>query len=172
MIKSNPITARWLIHKLGNNNTKVLLWRFWAPCQASQFGDPTKRLGIWQRDWGSPGNLAFKVSRIWLHDFHRTGGNRDASLGGHKINLRSTKTQRKGAVTPQEGRTKTTCWCWRASWGGVGWQGLNTGTGALAAAGQEGPPWYKPSWRSPLTLPQSLRPNNYQGGSDTPPSSR
>ena len=33
-------------------------------------------------------------------------------------------------------------------------------------------PWYKPSWRSPLTLPQSLRPNNYQGGSDTPPISR
>ena len=30
-----------------------------------------------------------------------TGGNRDSTLGGHKQNLVHTKTQRKGAVTPQ-----------------------------------------------------------------------
>ena len=29
-------------------------------------------------------------------------GNRDSSLGGHKQNLACAKTQRKGAVTPQE----------------------------------------------------------------------
>ena len=111
-----------------------------------------KETGIWQRNWRSTGNLAFKISRIWLHDFHRTGGNRDTSLGGHKINLRSTKTQRKGAVTPQEGRTKTTCWCWRASWGGVGWQGSTRGQGPWQQQPAR-PPRYKPSWRSPLTLP-------------------
>ena len=33
---------------------------------------------------------------------HRTGGNRDSSLGGHKQNLAHTKIQRKRAVTPQE----------------------------------------------------------------------
>ena len=48
-IKSNPIPAGLVTHKLENNNTKgvfPLLWRFWTPCQASQPGDPTKRLGI------------------------------------------------------------------------------------------------------------------------------
>lgn len=39
-----------------------------------------------------------------------------------------------------------------ASCGGVGWQGLTTGMGALAAAGWEGPPWHKRSWSLPLTL--------------------
>ena len=29
-------------------------------------------------------------------------GNRNSSLGGHKQNFVCTKTQRKGAVTPQE----------------------------------------------------------------------
>ena len=39
----------------------------------------------------------------------------------------------------------------------------------------EGPPWCKPSWSSPLTYHRAcrpLRPNNYQGGSATPPISR
>ena len=38
-------------------------------------------LGVWQRDWESPGNLTLKVSRAWLQDFHRTGGQRLQSLG-------------------------------------------------------------------------------------------
>ena len=48
MVKSNPIPARWATCKLENNNIKVLplLWRFWAPCQASHSGDPAKGLGI------------------------------------------------------------------------------------------------------------------------------
>ena len=43
MIKSNPTPARWVAHKLENNNTEEilsLLWRFWAPHQASQTKDP------------------------------------------------------------------------------------------------------------------------------------
>ena len=53
MIKSNPILARWITHKLRNNNTKEvlpLLWMFCTPHQASQPGDQTKELnlqGIW-----------------------------------------------------------------------------------------------------------------------------
>lgn len=48
MIKSNPIPAGWATCKLDSNNIKVLplLWRFWAPCQAYQSGDPAKGLGI------------------------------------------------------------------------------------------------------------------------------
>ena len=48
-IKSNPITVRWVTHRLENRNTKdvlTLLWRFWTPCQFSQPEDPTKGLGI------------------------------------------------------------------------------------------------------------------------------
>ena len=62
IIKSNSIPAGWANHRLEKNNTKedrCLLWKFWTPCQASS-------LGILQRDWGSPGNLTLKASRIWL----------------------------------------------------------------------------------------------------------
>ena len=48
-MRSNPIPTRWVTHKLENNNTKIvppLLWRFSVPGQASQPGDPAKRLGI------------------------------------------------------------------------------------------------------------------------------
>ena len=76
---------------------------------------------------------------------------KDSTLAGHKQNLACTKTQRKGAVTTQKTEPKL-----RATVGGspvgVGWQRLTTGRGALAAAVLEGPPWHKPSWRSPLTL--------------------
>ena len=49
MIKSNPTPAKWMTHKLENNNTKEvlpLLWRLWAPYQASQTGGLAKGLGI------------------------------------------------------------------------------------------------------------------------------
>ena len=73
--------------------------------------------------------------------------------------------------------TQETCWCWRVSCGRVGQQGLAAGT-ALAAAFWEGPPWHKPSWRSPLTWPDSpqtsglhhFRPENHQRGVQLCPS--
>ena len=82
--------------------------------------------------------------------FHRTGANRNSNLGRHKQNLSHTKTQKKGVVTPQKTEPKPP-----ASVGGspVGCQGLNTGTGALAAAVWEDLPWHKPSWRLPLAQP-------------------
>ena len=91
-IKSNPIPTSWVTHKLENNNTKEvlpLLWRFWTPRQASQSQDPTK-------DWESVGlgNLVLKASGIWSQDFHRTQGNRDSSLGGHKL-LGTSRCRRK-----------------------------------------------------------------------------
>ena len=39
-------------------------------------------------------------------DFHWTGENRDSSLGGHKPNLKYTKSQRHRTVTPQETEPK------------------------------------------------------------------
>ena len=63
-------------------------------------------LGTQQRVWESPENMTSKASGIWLQDFHRTGGNRDSSLGGHKQNAARTETQRKGAATAQETEPK------------------------------------------------------------------
>ena len=80
-IKSNPIPAGWVTHRLENPkncNTKEvlpLLWRSGTPRQASQPGDPT-------RDWESPGNLTLKASGIWLQDFHSTGGTETPVLEG------------------------------------------------------------------------------------------
>ena len=48
-IKSNPITAGWVTHKLENTYTTEvhpLEWRFWAPRQASQPGGPATGGGI------------------------------------------------------------------------------------------------------------------------------
>ena len=46
MIQSNLIPSGWAASKLENNySTEVLplLWKFWAPCQAFQPGDPAER---------------------------------------------------------------------------------------------------------------------------------
>ena len=48
-IKSNPITAGWVTHKLENTYTTEVHppeWRFWAPRQASQPGGPAMGGGI------------------------------------------------------------------------------------------------------------------------------
>ena len=71
-------------------------------CEGSEPYIRLPSLGIWQRDWDSPGNLTLESSGICLQDFHRTRGNRDSTLGGHKQNLVCAKTQGKGAVAPQE----------------------------------------------------------------------
>ena len=47
--KSNPITARWVTHRLENTYTTgvhPLEWRFWVPRQASQPGGPAMGGGI------------------------------------------------------------------------------------------------------------------------------
>ena len=78
-IKSNPITARWVTHKLENTYTTEvhsLEWRFWARYQASK-----SRVQQWEEEFLE--NQTLKVSGIWLQDFDRTGGNRDWTLGGH-----------------------------------------------------------------------------------------
>ena len=133
MIKSNPIPPRWVTYKLENDNTKKvfsLLWMFWIP----QFPS----LGIWQRDWESPGNPTLKDIGVWLQNFHRMGGNRDSTLGGHKQILACTKTQRKGTVVPQETEQDLS-----ATVGGSLVEvciHLTTGKGALAAEILEGAP--------------------------------
>ena len=173
-IKSNPIPTEWVTHNLENNNTKEdhpPLWRFGTARQASS-------LGAQQRNWESSGNLTGKASGIWLQDFHRTGGNRDSTLGGHKQNLACTKTQRKRAVTPQETEPKLP-----AMLEGILWR-----CGSAGAHHRDRGDWQQLSGNvsfgvNPLgeinltTEPIDLRvgsprPKNYQRGSATPSISR
>ena len=60
-------------------------------------------LRVQQRNWEFSGNLTLKASGIWLQDFHRTGKQR--FLEGTNKNLVCTRTQKKGAMTPQETET-------------------------------------------------------------------
>ena len=69
-------------------------------CESSRPHNSLLNLDIWQRDWEAPGNLTLKISGIWLQNFHRTGETQ--ALGRHKQNPVCTRTQEKGAVTPQE----------------------------------------------------------------------
>ena len=84
----------------------IILNKFFHCCEDSEPLIRLPSLGIQQRAWESPGNLTLRASGIWLQDFHRTGGNRDSSLGEHKQNCVHTETKRKGAVTPQEAEPK------------------------------------------------------------------
>ena len=53
-----------------------------------------------KKDWESPMDLTLKASGIWLQNFHRAG--ETETLREHKQNLVYTRTQEKGAVSPQE----------------------------------------------------------------------
>ena len=149
MIKSNPKPSGWVIHNLENNNIKEvlpLLWRFWALYQASQPGDLAKGLGLPREpDFGVQWNLLAGLSQ-------------DKGKQG----LHSWRAQTKSCVCQDPGERSSgptgdwaspTCWCWRVSCGGEGWQWLAMGTGLLGAVVLVGAPWCKSSWRSPLTLP-------------------
>ena len=80
----------------------------------------------------------------------------------HKQNLAHTKTEGKGTETPQKTEPKLPASVGESPGGGVGWQGLITGTGALAAAVWEGSSRCKPSWRSSLTTVNAHRHSAYR----------
>ena len=74
-------------------------------------------------------------------------GNRDSSLRGQKKNFAGTKTQRRGAVTPQETEPELP--------GGVGGPPVEHGLAGAnhSDGGTARSPWRKPSWSLPATLP-------------------
>ena len=57
--ESNPVPAKWVTHRLENNNTEEVL----APLSRFQ-PLPTPRLGFWPRDCKSPENLTLRVGGI------------------------------------------------------------------------------------------------------------
>ena len=87
-----------MTHKLENNYSKevlTLLQKFWSPQQISKSGDLAKGLR-------TIGNL---ICRPVGFDYRTSMGLEKQTLGGHKQNLMHTKTQEKGAVTPQKAET-------------------------------------------------------------------
>ena len=116
-IKSNPIPAGWVTHKLENNNTKevlALLWRFWIPVfQAWEFKKGTVNpQGIWP---SRPVGFDYRT--------FRGVGEKDSSWRP-QTKLTRTKTERKGAVYPQETEPKLP-----AVLEGLGQRGLPEGRG-------------------------------------------
>ena len=60
--------GRWL------TNQRTIIPNKLSHCwESSRTHNRLPNLGIWQRDWVSQGNLTWKVNRIWLQQFHRTG---------------------------------------------------------------------------------------------------
>ena len=118
MIKSNPIPAGWVAHKLENNNTKEvlpLLWRFWTSCQASQPGGLTEGLGIpRESDLKAQWDLIIRLPQDW--------GNETPVLEGTN-KIVCTPRPRKGAATWQETEPKLP-----AGVGGLLWRRGSAGT--------------------------------------------
>ena len=93
-IKSNPIHTVWVTHELKNNYTKEVFpqeRKFWAPHLVT-------KPRIYQEE-DPPENLTFKAKGVWSQEFHRTGGNRNFSLGGHTKGLVYTRIQGIKVVT-------------------------------------------------------------------------
>ena len=143
-VKSNPIPARWVIHRLENNNTKdvlALFWRFWIP---------TPCFSVWRYDKGI-GN----PQGIW-------------PWGPARFDYRPFRGLRLTETPVLEGTNKIL----HAKWprGDEQWHhrrlsqnymlvlgGRQRRRGSaespLGQGALEGPPWHKASWSSPLTLP-------------------
>lgn len=71
MISSNPISPRWVTHKLENNYITEVLpqeWEFWALHQ-------TPQPGVQHQEEGPPEPLALKTRGAWVQELQRTGGN-------------------------------------------------------------------------------------------------
>ena len=142
-------------------------------CKGSESHFRLPSLGIWQRDWESPGNLKLEGQWNLITRFPQDWG---------KQRLQSWRTQTKPSER-QDSEERSNDprrlnhnyllvlegLLWRCGSGGARHRAR-----ALAAAVWECPPWHKPSWRQQLTGPQPtglgrLRPTSYQGRSETPP---
>ena len=67
-------------------NWKIItLQKFSHRSESSESHIRLPSLRVWLREEECPEYLAFKASRAWEQELHRTGGNRDSTLGGHKV---------------------------------------------------------------------------------------
>ena len=103
-VKSNPITAGWVTHRLENTyptEVKRLEWKFWAPHQVPN-------LGVWQWEEEFLEKETLKASGIWLQDFDRTGET-DTSLLEDTHKVVCTLGHRGRSSDPRGDWTRPTC---------------------------------------------------------------
>ena len=148
-IKSNPIPAGWVPHKLENNNTKEvlpLLWRFWITCQASQPGDSTNGLGILREsDLEGLWDLMIGLPQDW--------GKQETPILEDTNKILCVPRPRVKGQWPQRRLNQTYRLMLEDPLWKCGSAVAHHGNGTLAAAVLEGAPLHKSFWRVPLTLP-------------------
>ena len=149
-IKSNPITAGWVTHKLENTYTTVST--HWSEGFESQVRLPN--LGIWQREKELLENQTLKASGIWLQDFDRNGGNKDSTLGGHTQSSVCIGTQGK-EQWPHRRLNQTYLLVLKGllqRWGVAVCHHKDRDTGSRSSGST---PWHEPSQSPPLAPPKS-----------------
>ena len=102
MLKSNPLPAGWVTHKLK---------KFSHCCKHSRLHIRLDNLGVRQRDRESQGIWLWRTAGF---DYRTsTGLGETETLGGHKQNLVGTRTQGKEAVSPKETESDLPVSIWR-----------------------------------------------------------
>ena len=102
-------------------NWKIIIsQRFSHRSESSELHVRLPSLGVWNQEEESPDHLALKASKAWFQDFHRSGINRNSTLGGCTQGLMCTRNQGKGSDF-KGARVRHTCWSWRVSWESKGW---------------------------------------------------
>ena len=145
----------------------------------SESSEPHVRLpslGVWQQEEELPETLALKASRVWLQEFHRTGGNRNSTRG--RAHTRSHVHQDPGKKQRPHNRLGQT---YLLVLEGL----LQRREAAVAHCGDKDTGEYSLAWAlleatvfSPRPRPTQqpvlghLRPNNQQGGNAAPPINR
>ena len=109
IIKSHTPWGRW-----PTNWRIIILQKFSHESESSEPHVRLASLKVWHWEEEPPDHLVLKARGSWLQEYHRTGGNRDSTLGGWTQVPVHTGSQRKSSDSIRSG-TRSTCWSWRAS---------------------------------------------------------
>ena len=118
-------------------------------------------MGTCQRDSECPGNRTSKDSGIWLHNFHRTRGNKDSSKAQTKSF--SNKDSGERSSDPKRDWALPACECLKVFYGGMCWPWPAPGWGVLAEAVLRGISWCKSFLE--FTNRSTIEPADYRTGS-------
>ena len=88
-----PTPPKW-----GPTNCRIIIFQKFS--HRNESSEPHIRLlslGVWHQEKDPPEHLALKGRGTWLQELHRTGGNRDSTLGRCIQTFMHTKTQGKSS---------------------------------------------------------------------------
>ena len=144
---------------------RATIWKIIIPQKFSHRSEsPEPRislpsLGAWEQEEETPENLALKASGVWSQEFHRTGENRNSTLGGCTQGLVHTGTQGK-QQWPHKRLGQTYLLVLEGLRWRRGWLWLTVQTKTLAVAALASTHWHEPSWRSSFTPQDLAQPNS------------